>query len=325
LEFGGSSNLTSGGECHCGAAMSHPHRYIDNGIRSCLLVCVAAEAVFCAAFPAAADPQESAREQIPRSDAEQQSEEYIGQQDITRPRNQLDVRLRYRTSGQPDNWTQQGRLLLRLTSKLKLDAGWRLGLLAEAPLVDRVTTTESSNSGTSSSSENKFGLGDAAFQAYLARDLNKNWAFGFGARGVGPTAASDSLGSGKWQIMLGVGMRYTFTELGQDTYFVPVIRYALSVAGDPERRNIRQAQISPSLNIGLPDRWFFTLYPSYDVRINYGPAVPGQKGRLFLPADVAVGREITKGVQLSLEISVPIIRDFPVYNFKTELRMVARF
>jgi hypothetical protein len=37
---------------------------------------------------------------------------------------------------------------------------------------------------------------------------------------------------------------------------------------------------------------------------------------------VAVGREISKGVRLSLEVSVPIIRDFPVYNFKTELRMV---
>jgi hypothetical protein len=40
---------------------------------------------------------------------------------------------------------------------------------------------------------------------------------------------------------------------------------------------------------------------------------------------VAVGREISKGVLLSLEVSVPIIRDFPVYNFKTELRVVARF
>jgi hypothetical protein len=36
-----------------------------------------------------------------------------------------------------------------------------------------------------------------------------------------------------------------------------------------------------------------TLYPSYDVRINYGPAVPGQTGPLFLPFDVSVGREIS--------------------------------
>jgi hypothetical protein len=125
--------------------------------------------------------------------------------------------------------------------------------------------------------------------------------------------------------MPGLGVRYSFADVGPDTYFVPVIRYALSVAGDPTRRNIRQAQISPKLNIGLSERWFITLYPSYDVRINYGPSVPGQTGTLFLPFDVAVGREISEGVQLSLEVSVPIIRDFPVYNFKTELRVVARF
>jgi hypothetical protein len=114
--------------------------------------------------------------------------------------------------------------------------------------------------------------------------------------------------------MPGLGVRYSFADVGPDTYFVPVIRYALSVAGDPTRRNIRQAQISPKLNIGLSERWFITLYPSYDVRINYGPTVPGQTGTLFLPFDVAVGREISEGVQLSLEVSVPIIRDFPVYN-----------
>jgi Putative MetA-pathway of phenol degradation len=262
-----------------------------------------------------------------QSDSEQEPAEYNGYNggDITRPQNQMDVRLQYRNSWQPDTRTQQGRMLLRITSKIKLDAGWRAGLLAEVPFVDKKTMTfDSSDSGNSSSSENKFGIGDAAFQAYLADDLDQNWAFGFGARGVGPSA-QDSLGSGKWQIMPGLGLRYSFTDLGPDTYFVPVIRYALSVAGDPTRRNIRQAQISPKLNIGLSERWFITLYPSYDVRINDGPAVPGQTGRLFLPFDVAVGREISKGVLLSLEVSVPIIRDFPVYNFKTELRMVARF
>jgi hypothetical protein len=244
--------------------------------------------------------------------------------DITRPQNQLDIRLQYRTSWPPATRTQQERMLLRVTSKLKLDAGWRAGLLGEAPFVDKMTTTfDSNNSGNASRSENKFGVGDAAFQADLAHDIDQNWAFGFGARGVGPSA-QDSLGSGKWQIMPGLRVRYSFADVGPDTNFVPVIRYALSVAGDPTRRNIRQAQISPKLNIGLSERWFITLYPSYDVRINYGPSVPGQTGNP-LPPIRWVGREISEGVKLSLEVSVPIIRDFPVYNFKTELRVVARF
>jgi hypothetical protein len=116
--------------------------------------------------------------------------------DITRPQNQLDIRLQYRTSWQPATRTQQERMLLRVTSKLKLDAGWTAGLLGEAPFVDKRTTTfDSNNSGNASRSENKFGVGDAAFQTYLAHDLDQNWAFGFGARGVGPSA-QDSLGSG---------------------------------------------------------------------------------------------------------------------------------
>jgi hypothetical protein len=31
--------------------------------------------------------------------------------------------------------------------------------------------------------------------------------------------------------MPGFGVRYSFTDLGPDTYFIPVIRYAISVAG----------------------------------------------------------------------------------------------
>ena len=189
------------------------NRCQDCYIRRYLLVSIASGTVFYSAFPATAEPQGSSREQNQplqnQSNIEQESPEYNGG-DITRPQNQLDVQLQYRTSSQPDTQTQQERTLLRVTSKLKLDAGWRVGLFAPVPLVNKRTTTlEPSDFGTSASSENKFGIGDAEFQAYLAHDLDQNWAFGFGARGVGPSAP-DALGSGKWQIMPGFGVRYSF-------------------------------------------------------------------------------------------------------------------
>src|SRR6516165_1295387 len=109
---------------------------------------------------------------------------------------------------------------------------------------------------------------------------------GFGARVVAPTA-QDDLGSGKWQIMPGFGVRYSFLEWGDNTYFVPAIRYAVSFAGRASKRDISEPQIAPTFNIGLPDKWFVTLYPSYDIRINYGEPVSGQTGKLFLPADFA--------------------------------------
>ena len=47
----------------------------------------------------------------------------------------------------------------------------------------------------------------------------------------------------------------------------------------------------------------------------------GQTGRLFLPFDVRVGRKLSDNIALSLEIGVPIIRDYPVYNLKTQVRL----
>jgi hypothetical protein len=44
----------------------------------------------------------------------------------------------------------------------------------------------------------------------------------------------------------------------------------------------------------------------------------GQTRRLFLPLDVSVGRKVTDSLIISLEAGVPIVKDYPVYNFKTE-------
>jgi hypothetical protein len=104
----------------------------------------------------------------------------------------------------------------------------------------------------------------------------------------------------KWQIMPGFAVRYSFLELGTDTYFVPVVRYAISVAD-----NISEPQIAPTLNVGLPDHWFSTFYPSNDIRINCGDPVPGQTGRLFLPFDAAIGRNVTDKLVVSFEAGVP--------------------
>ena len=68
-----------------------------------------------------------------------------------------------------------------------------------------------------------------------------------------------------------------------------------------------------------------TLYPSTDIRINYGDPLPGQTGRLFLPVDFMVGRNVTKTVDLSLEVSVPVIKNYPVYNFRTVTRVNTQF
>ena len=99
----------------------------------------------------------------------------------------------------------------------------------------------------------------------------------------------------------------------------------MSFAGDPSKRSISNLQIAPTLNIDLPQHWFVTFYPNPDIRINYGAPVTGQTGRLFLPMDFLIGRDVTKAITLSLEIGVPIIKDYPVYDFKTVTRLNVKF
>ncbi len=200
--------------------------------------------------------------------------------DITRPVNSLELRFQYRPSSSPDSTTEKEYAMLRVTTRIDLDPWWRISLFAQTDGVDKRTTSASSPASGSSTTQTA-GLGDSTFQAVLAHKLDERWAFGLGARLVAPTA-DDDLGSAKWQVMPGFGVRYSFLELGDDTYFVPAMRYAVSVAGTPAARDISALQMAPTFNLDLPDRWFLTLYPSFDIRINYGDPVPGQTGRLFL-------------------------------------------
>jgi hypothetical protein len=239
--------------------------------------------------------------------------------DYTRPQQEVSLRLRFQESSSPTSQTDQQRLYLRLATKIDIPVGWTLGLQGQVPYVDKEVTTPAA-----ANTIRTDGLGDSFVQAALSHDIDSHWAYGFGARLEAPTGG-DTLGNGKWQVMPGVGVRYSFLEIGPNTYFVPVIRWALSFAGNPTKPTINQPQIAPTFNIGLPQRWFITLYPSNDIRINTGTPVAGQTGQLFLPFDAAIGRDFTDRVSAYVEISVPIIKDFPVYNFKTELRVSVSF
>jgi hypothetical protein len=194
-----------------------------------------------------------------------------------------------------------------------------LGLRADLPYL-----AKNPISSTNPDGHYLFGLGDADFQIAFLHEIDARWSAGFGARLTAPTGG-DILGSGKWQIMPGFGVRYVLTELGFNSYLEPLVRYNISFAGDPSKRNISNLQFAPTLNLGLPGHWFVTLYPSADIRVNYGDPVTGQTGRLFLPFDVKIGRKLNQNATLSLEVGVPMIKDYPVYNFKTEVRLNVTF
>jgi hypothetical protein len=95
----------------------------------------------------------------------------------------------------------------------------------------------------------------------IIHDLNQRFAVGFRARLITPTGG-DTLGSGKWQVMPIIGARYALWEISSSSYFEPVVRYDVSFAGDPTKKNISNLQMAPTFNVGLPDKWFVTFYRS---------------------------------------------------------------
>jgi hypothetical protein len=262
-----------------------------------------------------ADPVSVTQDPTSNQDTAEESNRTNNGGDITRPQTAFEMRLSDRTSSNDTSKTNDAQMLLRMSSKIPLDTGWRMGLLAQVPVKEETTITFDPLSVT-----HEFGLGDATFQSYVAHDLNERWAIGVGARLVARTA-DDDLGTGKWQIMPLFGVRYSLPEWRADSYFVPTIRYAISFAGDPTARRISEAQIAPTLNLDLPGPWFLTFYPSNDIRINFGEPKSGQTGRLFLPFDALIGAKLTNTLQISLEGAVPIVKEYPVYNFKAELRI----
>src|SRR5215471_8390131 len=235
--------------------------------------------------------------------------------DLTRPESKFQLRLEDKTSGTTTT-TDTITLYMQPQGIFDLGSGWGLSWLAQVPVAWKSTPGSGSNP-----SSRDFGPGDIELEAVFIRAIDERWAFGFGARLITPSA-EDRLGNGKWQILPGFGIRYSFSS---NTYFVPKIRYAVSFGGDPSRRDISEPQIAPTFNIGLPNRWFVTLYPSFDIRINFGEPSSGQTGKLFFPFDASVGRKLSDNIVMSLEVSVPIVKDYPVYNFKTELRFSAKF
>jgi hypothetical protein len=212
-------------------------------------------------------------------------------------------------------------LNLRYDHSLDLAPFWILALRSDLPLLAK-------NSITSGNPDGDYlrGIGDADVQAVLIHNLDSRWTVGFGARLIAPTGDdATTLGSGKWQIMPAAGVRYALPELNSSSYLEPVVRYDVSFAGDPTKKNISNLQFAPTFNLGLPDRWFITFYPSADIRINFGDPVTGQTGRLFLPFDARIGRKLSDDAALSLEVGVPIIKDYPVYDLKTEVRLNVTF
>jgi hypothetical protein len=244
--------------------------------------------------------------------------------DLLSPQNLLQFEYQVKTTpgknpdGEPDTVTTQ-TAKLRGDLSVDLSSQWQLLFRGDLPYVAKNPVSDSNPDG-----DYLYGLGDADIQATLIHQFDARWKAGAGVRFIAPTGGS-TFGSGKWQVEPVAGFRYAFPEISDGSYFEPLARWEYSFAGDPTRKDINNLQFAPMVNFSLPDRWFFTLYPSTDIRWNFGEAVTGQTGRLFLPFDARIGKKFSDFFNVSLEVGVPIVKQYPVYTFMTALRLNLTF
>jgi hypothetical protein len=198
---------------------------------------VAATTAF-VAFDQAKAQQTTAQQTRTASQAGTGAAEESNGQDFTRPQNLFQLRYEYRTA--PGSGSVPGTIrtvttdsvILRSDLKFDIAPQWTLALRGDLPFVDRNPITAGNPLG-----EFIDGLGDADVQAALIKTLNSRWAAGADVRIIAPTGSPD-LTSGRWQALPIVGARYMLSELGADSYLTGLVRYDVSFAGDPSKRNI---------------------------------------------------------------------------------------
>ena len=235
--------------------------------------------------------------------------------DPTRPTTYFDLRNRYQ-DGTTTKKSDKVQTIFRGNGTVGIAKDWKFGYRVDFPLVasNAITATDADGN-------YKYGVGRPLVSVYLANIVNDRWAYAFGGQLNGPAVSGSAFGSGNWDVRPLFAVRTMLPEITEGSFFVPLFRYAQTFARSyPNSRAASNLQISPQLKIDLPDTWFVTLFPSPDVRWNFGAKPSGQTGRLFLPFDISSGRNFGN-LLTSLEVSVPMVKDYPVYHFKIEARL----
>ena len=100
-------------------------------------------------------------------------------------------------------------------------------------------------------------------------DFDQRWAAALGGQLIAPTS-TNGVAMDAWEQVTGFVVRAMLPEISPGSYFAPQVRYGIDFEGNDDGRMLRQLRIAPTLNINLPHNLFFTLYPSPDIRLNYG-------------------------------------------------------
>jgi hypothetical protein len=164
-------------------------------------------------------------------------------------------------------------------------------------------------------------MGDVLLQALFIKTESADFAWALGAQTIFPTATEDGMGGGKYRLVPTVGARWNTPAMGTGSWIALVGRYDFDVAGKDNRNHFSELQFSPIINLPLGQGWFLNLFPSTDIRYNLRDERPGDKGKWFVPFNFMLGKMVNKSTVASVEVGVPIVNDYQVYDFKIEARI----
>lgn len=228
-------------------------------------------------------------------------------QDPTRPLTRVDLRYKYQNLvGDPE----QHILTLRADKPIVLAPTWQLALRADLPVVYNNVPSLDNRGG-----DWEGGLSDVLVQGLLIKAFDQRNAMAVGAQLIFPTASQDQFGTGKYQIVPTAAYRLALPEISPGSFGALLVRYAVDYAGDDERADIGELAIAPILNVNLPDRWFVTLFPGDAIKYN------AETGKWWVPFDVMVGRLLVPRVVGSVQVTVPIVKDYHLFDFAVEARL----
>ena len=236
-------------------------------------------------------------------------------QDITNPLTRFDIRYEYKNlpGSKKDN---ENVLTLRVDKPFKLSDKWQIATRLDIPLL---LTDERSRDNPRG--KHQFGVADILAQALVVNTPSEKFAWALGAQVILPTASKDEMGDGKYRIVPTAGARWTTDHIMKGSWFALAARWDKDFASNRSNSvKTNELQFAPMVNIPLPKQWFINLFPSTDIRYNLGDKRKIDKGRWFVPANAMIGKMVRKNMVASVEVGVPIIKEYRVYDFKTEFR-----
>ncbi|MHC4647385.1 MAG: hypothetical protein ACYTBJ_17985 [Planctomycetota bacterium] len=228
-------------------------------------------------------------------------------EDFTKPFARTESRYIYQ---QVTGDTEASFLVFRQDIPYRFESGWIFAPRFEIPLIYTDIPSRDNPKG-----DYEFGFADVSTQFLFTRPTGSRWSFASGARFLWPTASQDQMGRGKYVAGPIVGATYSPKSWAMGGFVGLVVADVFDYAGKDNREDVHELSITPLMNYNfeaLDDFWFVTLAP--EIRINWK-----QDNDVFLPFKISIGKLLTDNSTFTVGFSAPIVNDYDLYDWQTEL------